>query len=76
MQRGEIVKSKAPRRWMAVFLVFLLVCAVAIAMFWTEISNADESVAATQVAWSPAELRCETVRVWPLPPDCVFVFAN
>ena len=76
MQRGEIVKSKAPRRWMLVLLVVLLVGGVAIALFWSEQSNAQASAALGQslVAWSPsAELRCEMVRVWPLPAECVFV---
>ena len=76
MQSGEIVKSKAPRRWMAVFLVALLVCAVAIAVFWSETSNADEAFAVATSAWDPSTLRCEMVRVWPLPADCVFVFGT
>ena len=51
MQRGEIVKSKTPRRWMAVFLVVLAVCAVALALFWTDRSNA---VTLTPQDWSGA----------------------
>ena len=76
MQRGEVVKSKAPRRWMAVFLAVLLICSVAIALFWSETSNADEAVDAPSLVWDPSALRCEMVRVWPLPADCVFVFGR
>ena len=73
MERGEIVKSKAPSRWMAVFLAVIFICAVAIALFWSDTSNADEAFAVVS-AWDPAALRCETVRLWSLPADCVFVF--
>ena len=88
----ELVKSKAPRRWMAVFLVVLAVGAVALALLWTRSSNAvpapmavgDSSgfirVAATAQdtqAWDPTrDLRCEMVRVWPLPSECLFVFGG
>ena len=79
MQRGEIAKSKAPRRWMLVLLVVLLVGGVAIALFWSKHSNAQAAAAfgQTLVAWHTGpELRCEMVRLWPLPADCVFVFAR
>ncbi|HYP71643.1 MAG TPA: hypothetical protein VEP93_12210 [Variovorax sp.] len=73
MPSGDIVKSKAPSRWMAVFLVALLIGAVVVALFWSETSNATE---AASLAWSPTDLKCEMVRVWPLPADCVFVFGK
>jgi len=77
MQRGEIVKSKAPRRWMAIFLVALAIGGVALALFWTEQSKATEpdpvTASAVQV-WDAAELKCEMVRIWPLPSECLFVF--
>ena len=73
MQRGEIVKSNAPRRWMAVLLVILAVGAVALALFWSEQSKAAEE---EDTNWSTADLRCEMVRVWPLPAECLFVFGE
>ena len=79
MQRGEIVKSKAPRRWMLVLLVVLLVGGVSAALFWSEQSNAETATSVGQgcTAWNPGgELRCEMVRVWPLPAECVFVFGK
>jgi hypothetical protein len=75
MQRGEIVKSKAPRRWMAVFLVVLAVCAVALALLWTERSNAVTPEAADLAeVLGAGDLKCEMVRLWPLPSECLFVF--
>ena len=79
MQRGEIVKSKAPRRWMLVLLVILVVGGVAFALFWSEQSSAQTAVSGAQgfLAWSsPDELRCEMVRLWPLPAECIFVFGR
>ena len=79
MQRGEIVKSKAPRRWMFVLLAVLLVGGVAIALFWSEQSNAQgmPSLGEGALSWNASDhLKCEMVRIWPLPADCVFVFGR
>lgn len=79
MQRGEIVKSKTPKRWMLVLLVVLLVGGVGLALFWSDQSKAQtpSSIGQSLVAWSGgAQLRCEMVRVWPLPAECVFVFGR
>jgi len=73
MQRGEIVKSKAPRRWMAVLLLMLAAAGVALALFWSEQSKAAEE---PDTSWSTADLRCEMVRIWPLPAECLFVFGG
>mgnify|MGYP003584269735 CR=1 FL=1 len=77
----ELVKSKAPRRWMAVFLALLAVGAVALALLWTRESNAvpaplvlGDSPGFMQVATQ--DLRCEMVRVWPLPSECLFLFGG
>ena len=87
----EIVKSKTPRRWMAVLLAFLAIGAVLLALFWTQLSSAEtpDGVAGSpemlQVAiaeggtssWDlTKDLRCEMVRVWPLPSECLFVFGG
>ena len=79
MQRGEIVKSKAPGRWMVVLLVFLLVAGVAVALLWSDPSSAQTTATLGQslLSWhTDGELRCEMVRVWPLPAECVFVFGR
>ena len=79
MQRGEIVKSKAPQRWMLVLLVVLLAAGVAIALLWSRQSNAQEPASLGQglAAWNTGtELRCEMVRIWPLPAECIFVFGR
>lgn len=83
MPSGEIVKSSAPKRWMTALLVFLAVGAVAIALFWSQTSSAGEppesssSVLDEILATSNTEqLKCEMVRLWPLPAECQFVFGR
>ena len=79
----ELVKSKAPRRWMAVFLTLLVICGVALALMWVRSSNAAGSEDADlAMAWAEdgsswdltQGIQCEMVRVWPLPSECLFVF--
>ena len=86
----ELVKSKAPRRWMAACLVLLAVFAMALALLWVRSSNAAGQDAASAsptgfvqvmasadeaASWDPTrDLKCEMVRVWPLPSECLFVF--
>lgn len=88
-QHGE-VKSKSPRRWMAALLVALAVGAVVLALVWTTQSGAQAAadieiapaglkvLAKDQVAegWSASDLKCEMVRLWPLPHECLFVFSG
>lgn len=90
MQEHEEVRSKSPRRWMAALLVALAVGAVALALMWTKQSGARsasgmQSVpAAAKVlvkaqepqGWSASDLKCEMVRLWPLPHECLFVFGG
>lgn len=81
MPSGEIVKSNAPRRWMTAFLVVLAVAAVAIALLWSQTSSAETASGPSVIEeiWSAGSnepLKCEMVRVWPLPAECIFVFGH
>lgn len=90
MPTKQIVTSKAPRRWMAVLIVCLAVGAIALALLWTRMSSAETPAAAAEASgemvkvamtdggsWDLSrDLRCEMVRVWPLPSECLFVFSG
>ena len=82
MPSAEIVRTKAPARWMTAMLVVLAIGAVALALFCSQTSSAEESLPAPSViaeiwaAGSAEPLRCEMVRVWPLPAECQFVFGR
>lgn len=78
MQRGEVVQSNAPRSWMQWLLAVLLVGGAA-GLFWSDQSRAQAMASFGQslVTWNTGEeLRCEMVRIWPLPAECVFVFVR
>ena len=73
--------AKRPVRWMSMFLVALAVAGIALALLWANQADAQSfgtlipDAAGVLVAGASAEpLRCEMVRIWPLPADCQFVF--
>ncbi|SFL94660.1 hypothetical protein SAMN05444747_101397 [Variovorax sp. OV329] len=91
MSTKQIVTSQAPRRWMAVLLACLAVGAIALALGWTQMSSAETPAASAAAfpemvkvamadggsSWDLSkDLRCEMVRVWPLPSECLFVFGG
>jgi len=86
MPDRAIAQSKRPIRWMGLFLVVLAVSGVMAVLFWVDTAEAQSTlfmasgrqpVADGPLGWSGAEhVRCEMVRVWPLPADCQFVFGR
>lgn len=44
MPSGDIVKSKAPRRWMVVFLIALAIAAVVVCVWWVRSPKTETSM--------------------------------
>ncbi|MDM0045120.1 hypothetical protein QTH91_11555 [Variovorax dokdonensis] len=76
---GQPTASR-PVRWMTVLLAVLVAGGAALALLWADQADAQSGTllpdAAGILAAGPVtdSLRCEMVRIWPLPADCQFVF--